>query len=56
MEKENVNNLNGVPNFGHGLLEGEEVEAEVTETETMEEVESADNVETPQETTSETQE
>lgn len=25
MEKSNVNNLNGVPNFGHGLAEADEL-------------------------------
>jgi hypothetical protein len=40
MEQSNVNNLNGVPNFGHGFPEEEaqEIAATVEEVEVAEEV------------------
>ena len=49
METSNVNNLNGIPNFGHGLPEEVKVEAE--EVVTSEEVITPEtSVETPTET------
>ena len=43
-----VNNLNGVPNFGHGFEDEEEVEEEVVPT--VEETPSIDEVKIPEET------
>lgn len=52
MEQPNVNNLNGVPNFGHGFPDGEVVEVPAAEVDSIEETSGGTN-EAPVEITSE---